>query len=89
MDVTIGQSSYVSNCLASLVLLPESVSEDVILAKYSHHLVILNDFQRAGDDEAKIVYALTRVVEEVTRGTKSRISVRDNFVVREQRNGYF
>ena len=82
MDITVGQSSYVSNCLSRLVLFPESVSEDVILPEYSNNLVILNDFQRAGDDEAKIVDALTSVVEQVTRGTEGRISLRDNSVAR-------
>ena len=95
VDVTIGQSSHVSNCLASLVLFPESVSEDVILTKNGNNLVILNDFQRAGDDEAKIVDALTSVVEQVTRGTERRIAVRDYCVAtscqiteKVKRNGY-
>ena len=77
MDITVGQSSYVGNCLARLVLLPERVSEDVILTKNGNNLVILNDFQRAGDDEAEIVDALTSVVEKVTRGTKGRIRERE------------
>ena len=70
MDITVRQSPHVGNCLPSLVLFPESVSEDVILTKYRHDLVILNDFQRAGDDETKIVDALSGVVEQVTRGTE-------------------
>ena len=82
MDITVRQSSNVSNSLARLVLFPESVAEDVILAKYSNNLVILNDFQRAGDDEAEIVNALTRVVEQVTRSAEGGISVRDNCVSR-------
>ena len=82
VDITVGQSSNVSNGLTRLVLFPESVSEDVILTKYSNNLVILNDFQRAGDDEAEIVDALTSVVEKVTRGTEGRISLRDNSVAR-------
>ena len=69
MDITVGQSSYVGNCLARLVLLPESVSEDVILTENGNNLVILNDFQRAGDDEAEIVDALTSVVEQVSGST--------------------
>ena len=72
MDITIRQSSYVRHRLSRLVLFPESVSEDVILAKDGHHLVILNDFQRAGDDETKIVDALSGVVEQVTRGTEEQ-----------------
>ena len=72
VDITIRQSSHVRNCLSRLVLFPEGVSEDVVLAKDGHHLVILNDFQRAGDDETKIVYALTSVVEQVTRGTEEQ-----------------
>ena len=83
MDITVRQSSYVSNCLSSLVLFPESVSEDVILPKYSNNLVILNDFQRAGDDETKIVDALPSVVEQVTGGTEGRISLRDNSGARD------
>ena len=77
VDITVGQSSYVGNCLARLVLLPESVSEDVILTENGNNLVILNDFQRAGDDEAEIVDALTSVVEKVTRGTEGRIRERE------------
>ena len=77
VDITVRQSSNVGNSLASLVLFPESVSEDVILTKNGNNLVILNDFQRAGDDEAKIVDALTSVVEKVTRGTEGRIRERE------------
>ena len=66
MNITVGQSSDVGHCLSRLNLFPEGVSEDIILAKNCHDLVILNNLQRPGDNEAEVVNALPSVIQEVT-----------------------
>ena len=68
MNITIGKRPHVGHRLPSFDLLPECVSEDVILAEDGHDLVVLDDLEGPGHDEAEVVNALAGVVQQVARG---------------------
>ena len=68
MNITIGKRPHVGHRLPSFDLLPECVSEDVILAEDGHDLVVLDDLEGPGHDEAEVVDALAGVVQQVARG---------------------
>ena len=77
MDITVSESSDIGHSLACLNLLPEGIAEDIILAEDGDNLVILDDLQRSGDNEAEIVNTLPSVIKEVPRSTKSRDKYKD------------
>lgn len=67
VQIAVGESSYVSRALTDRRVLPETVAEDVTLAEDRDYLVVLNDLETSGHDEAERVYRLAGVVEKIPR----------------------
>ncbi len=78
MNITVGQSSDVGHRLSGLNLLPEGVSEHVILAENRHDLIVLDNLQGPGHDEAEVIDALPCVVQEVARSAETYGTVNIN-----------
>lgn len=67
VQVGIGKRSDIRRGLAHARVLPKLVAEDVALAEDGDHLFVLDDLQRAANDEPQCVDGLAGVVEQVAR----------------------
>ncbi len=69
VQVTIGQSPYIRGGLSDEAFLPEEAANNVAFAQNGHHLVVLDDLERATGDEAQEVETLAAVVDDVAGRT--------------------
>lgn len=67
VQIAVSERPNIRRALADRRVRPEAVAEDVTLAQYRYHLVVLYHLEAAGHDEAQRINGFARVIEQIAR----------------------